>query len=41
MAYPDDGVVQTWLDAWKGLNIRLKKCLAVIVSTVTARPWAG
>lgn len=25
MAYPDDGVVQTWLDAWKGLNIRLKK----------------
>ena len=25
MAYPDDGVVQTWLDAWEGLNIRLKK----------------
>ena len=25
MAYPDDGVVQTWLDGWEGLNIRLKK----------------
>lgn len=25
MAYPDDGVVQTWLDALKDLNIRVKK----------------
>ena len=25
MAYPDDGTVQTWLDALHGLNIRLKK----------------
>ena len=25
MAYPDDGTVQTWLDALHGLDIRLKK----------------
>ena len=25
MAYPDDGVVQTWLDALKDLNVRVKK----------------
>ena len=25
MAYPDDGVVQTWLDALKDLNVRAKK----------------
>ena len=25
MAYPDGGVVQTWLDALRGLNIRVKK----------------
>ena len=25
MAYPDEGVVQTWLDALRGLNIRVKK----------------
>ncbi|MGI6026274.1 MAG: hypothetical protein ACOX7G_04825 [Candidatus Scatomorpha sp.] len=25
MAYPDDGVVQTWLDALKDLDVRVKK----------------
>ncbi len=25
MAYPDEGVVQTWLDALKGLDVRVKK----------------
>ena len=25
MAYPDDGVVQTWLDALKGLDVGVKK----------------
>ena len=25
MAYPDEGVVQTWLDALRGLNVRVKK----------------
>lgn len=25
MAYPEEGVVQTWLDALKGLDIRVKK----------------
>ena len=25
MAYPDEGVVQTWLDALQGLDVRVKK----------------
>lgn len=25
MKYPEDGVVQTWLDALKGLDVRVKK----------------
>ena len=25
MGYPEDGVVQTWLDALQGLNVRVKK----------------
>ncbi|WP_294496057.1 hypothetical protein [uncultured Gemmiger sp.] len=25
MAYPDDGILQTWLDALRGLNVRTRK----------------
>ena len=41
MAYPEEGVVQTWLDALKELNIRVRKCSAVTACTVTVSRWAG
>ena len=44
MAYPDDGTVQTWLDALHGLDIRLKKmfgCYCVYCDSVAVGWLSG
>lgn len=41
MAYESENIVREWMNHLKGLNIEVKRCLAVIASTVMDRQSAG